>query len=78
VSPTPTRPPGEPHDLDQRKKEPRGQSETHADYGLFGPDSVTWRVWGYPTSLTVAFSRAVVVEELDPFLVAAVDATSKI
>jgi uncharacterized protein (DUF2236 family) len=53
-------------------------SKPHEDYGLFGPDSVTWRVWGHPTSLTVAFSRAVVVEELDPFLVAAVDATSKI
>ncbi len=48
------------------------------DYGWFGPDSITWRVWSYPTSLTVGFSRSVVVEELDPFLVAAVDATSKI
>jgi uncharacterized protein (DUF2236 family) len=42
------------------------------DYGFFGPDSVTWRVWSYPTSLTVGFQRAVVVEELDPALVAAV------
>jgi len=48
------------------------------DYGFFGPDSVTWKVWSYPTSLTVGFQRAVVIEELDPFLVAAVDATSKI
>ena len=48
------------------------------DYGFFGPDSVTWRVWRYPTSPTIAFSRSVVVEELDPFLVAAVSATSKI
>lgn len=20
-----------------------------ADYGFFGPDSVTWKVWSYPT-----------------------------
>lgn len=48
------------------------------DYGFFGPDSVTWRVWSYPTSLTIGFQRAVVVEELDPFLVASVHTTRKI
>ncbi|HWH10721.1 MAG TPA: oxygenase MpaB family protein [Solirubrobacteraceae bacterium] len=47
--------------------------EPHEDYGFFGPDSVTWRVWKYPTSLTVGFQRAVVIEELDPALIAAVD-----
>ena len=47
--------------------------EPHEDYGFFGPDSVTWRVWRYPTSLTVGFQRAVVIEELDPALIAAVD-----
>jgi uncharacterized protein (DUF2236 family) len=52
--------------------------EPHEDYGFFGPDSVTWRVWSYPTSLTVGFQRAVVVEELDPALVAAVDETKAI
>ncbi|MGK5531156.1 oxygenase MpaB family protein [Streptomyces sp. URMC 129] len=45
------------------------------DYGFFGPDSVTWKVWSYPTSLTVGFQRAVVIEELDPALVTAVTAT---
>jgi uncharacterized protein (DUF2236 family) len=45
----------------------------HEDHGFFGPDSVTWRVWSYPTSLTVGFQRSVVVEELDPALIAAVD-----
>jgi uncharacterized protein (DUF2236 family) len=50
----------------------------HEDYGFFGPSSVTWKVWGYPTSLTVGFQRAVVVEELDPNLVAAVDKTHDI
>lgn len=48
------------------------------DHGFFGPDSVTWKVWGYPTSLTIGFSRAVVVEELDPNLIAAVDHTQDI
>jgi uncharacterized protein (DUF2236 family) len=48
------------------------------DYGWFGPESVTWRVWSYPTALTVGFSRAVVVEELDPFLIAPVKNSSKI
>lgn len=52
--------------------------QPHEDYGFFGPDSVTWKVWGYPTSLTVGFQRAVVVEELDPNLVAAVDKTHDI
>jgi uncharacterized protein (DUF2236 family) len=50
----------------------------HEDYGFFGPDSITWRVWSYPTSLTVGFQRAVVVEELDPALVASVDETHAI
>lgn len=54
------------------------QVEPHEDHGFFGPDSVTWKVWSYPTSLTVGFQRAVVVEELDPALVAAVDRTSDI
>ncbi len=48
------------------------------DHGFFGPGSVTWKVWGYPTSLTIGFSRAVVVEELDPNLVASVDRTQDI
>lgn len=48
------------------------------DDGFFGPDSITWRVWSYPTSLTVGFIRSVVVEELDPDLVAAVDHTRDI
>jgi uncharacterized protein (DUF2236 family) len=53
-------------------------TEPMEDYGWFGPDSVTWRVWSYPTALTVGFSRAVVVEELDPFLIAPVKSSSKI
>ncbi|MGH3638839.1 MAG: oxygenase MpaB family protein [Mycobacterium sp.] len=52
--------------------------QPHEDYGFFGPGSVTWKVWGYPTSLTVGFQRSVVVEELDLNLVAAVDKTHDI
>jgi uncharacterized protein (DUF2236 family) len=57
---------------------PASTSAGHADYGFFGPDSVTWRVWLYPTSLTVGFQRAVTIEELDPFLLAAVYTTDKV
>ncbi|WP_082686637.1 oxygenase MpaB family protein [Mycobacterium sp. IS-3022] len=56
----------------------RSSVTPHGDYGFFGPDSVTWKVWGYPTSLTVGFQRAVVIEELDPNLIAAVDTTHDI
>lgn len=43
------------------------------DYGFFGPKSPAWRVWSYPTGITIGFQRSVVVEELDPFLLAAVN-----
>lgn len=56
----------------------RSEIEPHEDYGFFGPGSVVWKVWSYPTSLTVGFQRAVVVEELDPPLVAAVHGTQGI
>ncbi|MGV9798546.1 oxygenase MpaB family protein [Mycobacterium sp. NPDC003449] len=46
-----------------------------ADYGFFGPDSVTWKVWGHATTPIIGLQRAVVVEELDPSLIAAVDTT---
>jgi uncharacterized protein (DUF2236 family) len=48
------------------------------DYGFFGPDSVTWKVWGYPTSIVLGFLRAVVIEELDPYLVASVDQSGQV
>jgi uncharacterized protein (DUF2236 family) len=48
------------------------------DYGFFGPGSVTWKVWSYPTSMLLGFSRAVTIEHLDPFLAAAVDATGQV
>lgn len=59
-------------------KTPRSDVTPAADHGFFGPDSVAWKVWGHPTSLTIGFSRAVVVEELDPNLVASVDRTQDI
>lgn len=53
-------------------------SKAPEDFGCFGPGSITWRVWSYPTSLTIGFQRAVVIEELDPFLIAPVNITRKI
>lgn len=47
----------------------------HEDYGFFGPDSVTRRVWGYPTTPLMGIVRAVTIEELDPNLLAAVHNT---
>ena len=41
------------------------------DYGFFGPDSPSWKVWASPTAL-IGFQRAVVLEHFDPFLAAAV------
>ncbi|MFT4201050.1 oxygenase MpaB family protein [Gordonia sp. (in: high G+C Gram-positive bacteria)] len=41
------------------------------DYGFFGPDSVSWKLWTHPTAL-IAFQRAVVLEHFDPALTAAV------
>lgn len=41
------------------------------DYGLFGPDSPTWKVWTSATAL-IGFQRSVVLEHFDPFLTAAV------
>ncbi|MFL6089629.1 MAG: oxygenase MpaB family protein [Aeromicrobium sp.] len=54
------------------KKKLRAQFEPHADYGFFGPDSVTWKVWSYPTSYILGFARSVTIEHLDPNLAAAV------
>lgn len=42
------------------------------DWGLFGPNSPTWRVWSSPTAL-LAFQRSIVVESFDPFLAIAVE-----
>ncbi|WP_109506131.1 oxygenase MpaB family protein [Nocardioides speluncae] len=53
----------------------RAETEPMEDYGFFGPDSVTWKVWGHATTPIIGLQRAVVVEELDPALIAAVDAT---
>jgi len=50
----------------------------HRDNGFFGPDSVTQKVWGYPTSMVLGFMRAVVIEQLDPFLVASVEHSGQV
>lgn len=41
------------------------------DYGFFGPESPTWKVWTHPTAL-IGFQRSVSLEHFDPFLTAAV------
>ncbi|SUA80331.1 Uncharacterized protein conserved in bacteria [Nocardia otitidiscaviarum] len=41
------------------------------DYGFFGPDSLSWKIWTAPTAV-IGFQRAVVLEHFDPFLTAAV------
>lgn len=59
-------------------KTDRSAVRPHRDYGFFGPGSVTWKVWSYPTSMVLGFLRAVVIEELDPFLVASVDHSGQV
>lgn len=48
------------------------------DYGLFGPDSVAWKVHGYPTGFTLAFQRTSAVEMFEPFVLAAVADTGSL
>lgn len=50
----------------------------HEDYGFFGPDSVAWRVFGYPTAVSVGFQRTVVTEMFEPFLLASVEDTQAV
>jgi len=47
------------------------------DYGIFGPDSPSWKVWTHPTAV-LGFQRAVTLETLDPHLTAAVWDTNKV
>lgn len=54
------------------RKQLAQQFEPMADYGFFGPDSVTWKVWSHPTSYVLGFARAVTIEHFDPNLAAAV------
>jgi uncharacterized protein (DUF2236 family) len=49
-----------------------------ADYGFFGPGSVTWKVQSYPTAFTVGFQRTVVTEMFEPFLLASVNDTQAV
>lgn len=53
----------------------RREITPHEDYGFFEPDSVTRKVWGYPTTPLMGIVRAVTIEELDPNLLAAVHNT---
>lgn len=48
------------------------------DHGFFAKDSVARRVWIYPSSFLIGFSRAVTIEHLDPHLAAAVIASGQV
>lgn len=50
----------------------------HRDYGLFGPDSVAWKVFSYPSTEFIGFQRTVVTEMFEPFLMAAVHDTQAV
>lgn len=52
--------------------------QPHKDYGIFGPGSVTWKVFRFAGSVTVGFQRTVVVEMFEPFLLASVDHTAAV
>lgn len=53
----------------------KARYEPAADNGFLGPDSVSWKVWSYPTSWVNGFARSVTIEQLDPNLNAAVEKT---
>ncbi|MFB8276816.1 oxygenase MpaB family protein [Nocardia colli] len=50
----------------------------HEDYGFFGPDSVSWKVFGYPTAMSIGFQRTVTTEMYEPFLLASVSDTGAV
>lgn len=73
---TPTTAATQERTTDARVTLPRGAAKdmaTRADEGFFGPGSVAWKVWTFPTPALQGFFRAVTIEHLDPDLVAAVD-----
>ncbi|MCC1496965.1 oxygenase MpaB family protein [Alcanivorax sp. 1008] len=61
-----------------RSQQTRARIRPHKDYGLFGPDSITWRVFRFAGSVTLGFQRTVVVEMFEPFLLASVDHTEAV
>ena len=70
---TPTTAATQERTTDARVTLPRGAAKdmaTRADEGFFGPGSVAWKVWTFPTSALQGFFRAVTIEHLDPDLVA--------
>ncbi|MGO1709690.1 oxygenase MpaB family protein [Corynebacterium variabile] len=61
-----------------RGKGPSADPAHRADEGFFGPGSVAWKVWSYPTPALQGFFRAVTIEHLDPDLVAAADDSGQV
>ncbi|SDW29157.1 oxygenase MpaB family protein [Marinobacter mobilis] len=56
----------------------RNSAKRYENYGFFGPGSVTWKVFRYPSSFTVGFQRTVVSEMYEPFLMASVSDTEAV
>ncbi|MEO6606756.1 MAG: oxygenase MpaB family protein [Aeromicrobium sp.] len=54
------------------------QISPRQDYGFFGPDSICWKVFNYPTAMPMAVLRAGAVEMFEPCLIAAVDDTGAV
>ncbi len=52
--------------------------EPHADLGVFGPESITWKVYRCPTSVMVGFARTALTEMFDPLVVASVADTESL
>lgn len=57
---------------------PGHQIQPLADYGFFGPASVTWKVFTHPSATSVGFQRTVVTEMFEPFLMASVSDTDAV
>lgn len=46
------------------RRQLQSKYEPHADFGFFGPESVTWKVWSYPTSFVLGFVRAATIQQI--------------
>ncbi|MFT3661712.1 MAG: oxygenase MpaB family protein [Gordonia sp. (in: high G+C Gram-positive bacteria)] len=67
-----------PEDIEESRAKLAGAIPAAADNGFFGPGSVSWKVWSYPSSIIAGFARSVTIEQLDPNLNAAVEGTGDV
>lgn len=59
-------------------KKLRKPTKPNLDYGFFGPDSVSWKVFQHPVSFTIGFHRTVITEMFEPYLLASVKDTDAV